>query len=70
MRYFSSKTKLDRCLSLTACLYYVKFDFLRQEIVDKGYVNVIYETLSKYLNNAEKTIYKELIDDLMEKYLK
>lgn len=70
MRGFSPKTKLDRCLSLTACLYYVKYDFLRIDIVNKGYVDVVYETLSKYLNNEDKMVYKQLLDDLMKEYVK
>ena len=33
MRFYSPNTKLDRCLILTACVYYVKFEFLRKEIM-------------------------------------
>jgi len=70
MRKYSPKTKLDRCLSLTACIYYVKFDFLREEIINKKYINVIYETLSKYLNDEDKNVYKIAINEMMKNYIK
>lgn len=70
MRGFSPKAKIDRCLSLTACLYYVKYDFLRQDIVNKGYVGAVYEILSKHLNSEDKTMYKQLLDGLMKEYIK
>ena len=69
MRVYSPCTKLDRCLILTACIYYVKFDFLRKEIMDKNYINIVYETLSKCLNEEDKKIYKGLIDNLLINYI-
>ena len=70
MRFYSPNTKLDRCLILTACVYYVKFEFLRKEIIDKNYINIVYETLSKCLNEEDKKVYKALIDDLLVNYIK
>lgn len=57
-------TKLDRCLMLTACCYYVKDSYLREEILKNRYVDIIFEVFSKYLNEEDKTIYKILIDEL------
>lgn len=66
---YSYKSKLDRALMLAACLYYVEYDFLRKEIVNSNYIDIVYETFSKYLNEEEKTIYKNLLINLKENYL-
>ncbi len=66
MRIYSPKTKLDRCLILTACFYYVKFDFLVKELLNKRYLDILYETLSKYLNDADKALYWQILGDLKE----
>lgn len=64
---YSPNTKLDRALTLTACTYYVKYSFLRKEIVEKNYIDIIYETFSQYLNNEDKEIYKNAIASLKYK---
>ena len=66
---YSPQTKLDRALMLTACTYYVEFDFLRQEIIDKNYIDCIFETFSQYLNDEDKEIYKKAVEVLKSKYI-
>lgn len=68
--FFGRKaTKLDRILMLTSNCYSVKFDFLRQEIVDKNYIDCIYETFSPLLNEQDRAIYKTAISMLKSKFL-
>ena len=62
-------TKLDRCLKLTACSYYVKYPFLRQEIINAHYIDVMYETFSKYLNEEDKKIYKDAVETMKANYI-
>lgn len=69
LNVFSPQTKLDRCLSLTACCYYVKSIFIRKQIIEANYIDMIYETFSKYLNSADKKIFKEAITRLKDNYL-
>ncbi|MBQ7306951.1 MAG: HD domain-containing protein [Clostridia bacterium] len=66
---FSPNTKLDRSLMLTACSYYVKFDFLRQDILTKNYIDVMFSTFSRYLNEEDKKIYHDAVETLKKKYL-
>ena len=66
---YSYKSKLDRALMLAACLYYVEYDFLRKEIVNSNYIDIVYETFSKYLNDEEKLIYKNSLEKLKKNYL-
>lgn len=66
---YSPKTKLDRALMLTACTYYVKYDFLRSEILQKNYIDAIFETFSKYLNEFDKSVYQNAISVLKKKYI-
>ncbi len=61
---YSPNTKLDCALALTACTYYVKYSFLQKEIIEKNYIDIIYETFSQYLNNEDKEIYKNAIESL------
>lgn len=62
------KTKLDRALMLTACCYYVEYDFLRNKIVKANYIDSIYEMFSNYLNQEDKKIFKEAIECLKKNY--
>ncbi len=64
---FSPNTKLDRSLILTSCAYNVTFDFLREEIKNNNYLDAIYQTFSKYLNEEDKNIYKNAIEILRRK---
>lgn len=72
MEYISNipcDTRLDRALQLTACCYYVEIPFLREEIVKCNYFDNIFETFSKYLNDKEKIIYLNAINQVKNKYL-
>lgn len=64
----SPKTKIDRCLMLTACCYYVKDSYLREEILKNRYMDMIFETFSKYLNELDKATYKEMIETLKNNF--
>lgn len=66
---YSPKTKLDRALMLTACSYYVKYDFLRKEILQNNYIDIMYQTFSQYLSNEDKQKYKDAVDTLKERLL-
>lgn len=65
---YNHTTKLDRALKLTACCYYVKFNFLRQEILNNNYIDMMYNTFSKYLNDEDKKIYEFAVKTVKEKY--
>ena len=64
---YNQTTKLDRALMLTALTYYIDFDFLTKEIIEKHYIDSIYETFSVYLNKEDKLIYKNAIETLKKK---
>lgn len=66
----SPLNKLDRCLMLTACCYYVNDQYLKEKIMENRYIDIIYETFSKYLIEEEKAIYFEAISRLKENFLK
>lgn len=66
---FKLHTKLDRCFKLTACCYYVKEKFFRDEILKCNYIDIIYESFSKYLIEEDKKIYKQAIEKLKQEYL-
>lgn len=67
---YSPNTKLDRALMLTACSYYVKYGFLRKEIIENNYIDVMYSTFSKYLNETDKSIYLNAIEKMKKTYIK
>lgn len=66
---YSPKTKLDRALMLTACSYYVKFEFLRREILQNNYIDIMFQTFSQYLNDEDKQKYKQAVDTLKDKLI-
>lgn len=66
---YNYNSKLDRALMLAACLYYVDYDFLRKEIISNNYIDIVYETFSKYLNDKEKEIYRLALTNLKKNYL-
>ena len=70
LKVFSPKTKLDRCLMLTACCYYIKDKFIRKIILESNYIQIIFDTFSKYLNKKDKEIFKKAINNLQSNYLK
>lgn len=59
---YSPKTKLDRALMLTACAYYVRYDFLRRQILDNNYIDIMFGTFSQYLNDEDRKTYKEAVE--------
>lgn len=63
---YSPKTKLDRALMLSACCYYVKYDFLKEQILKCRYIDNIYQTFSKYLNAKDKEIFFNALERLKE----
>ena len=64
------KTRLERSFALTANLYYVRFDFLREEILNYGYFDLVKENFLQYLNDEEKKIYTDAVEIVRSKYLK
>ena len=67
---YSPNTKLDRSLMLLACCYYVNISFLREEILKCNYLDIIYETFSKYLNEEDKEKFLYCKNNLKEFLLK
>lgn len=68
LRKFVPKTKLDRILMLTTCVYSVNLIFLRHEIVANNYIDIIFDRFSKYLNIEDCKLYLKCINDLKDKY--
>ena len=66
---YPTNTKVDRCLKLTACSYYVKFPFLREEILKGNYIDIMYETFSQYLNQEDKKTYKDAVEIMKINYI-
>ena len=67
---YSPQTKLDRSLKLTACCYYVTDMHFRKNIIESNYIDIIFETFSKYLSKADIKVFKNAIEDLKKDYLK
>ena len=65
---YSPKTKLDRALMLTACTYYVRLPYLRKQIFENNFIDIIYETFSKYLNEQDKNLYFETVQKYKNNY--
>lgn len=65
---YSAKTKLDWTLMLTACTYYVRLDFLKEQIIQFNLIDVIVEKFSQYLNEEDKKIYHEAVKTLKDRY--
>ena len=69
LRDFSPKTKIDRALMLTACLYYVRYDFLRAQILQFNFFDVVSNNFLQYLNNTDQQIYLNAVKTMRERYL-
>ncbi len=69
LRNYRCKTKLDRVLMLSACLYYVEFDCLRKEIMDNNLIDAMYDSLKGYLNKEDVKVYRGVVELLKDKYL-
>lgn len=65
----TQNTKLDRALILTANLYYVRYDFLRQQILQANLFNVVVENFLQYLNPTDQQTYIEAVKTMRERYL-
>lgn len=66
---YSPKTKIDRALMLTACTYYVRLDFLKQQILNANLIDIIAQRFIQYLNENDKKIYLDAIEILKSRYL-
>lgn len=66
---YSPKTKVDRALMLTACLYYVRYDFLREQILKFNFFDVVSESFLKYFNEVDKQTYLDAVKLMKERYL-
>ena len=69
LKFYSPKTKLDRCLMLAACCYYINDKFIRKTIIESNYIGIIFECFSKYLTQQDKEIFKKAIINLETDYL-
>ena len=66
---YSPKTKVDRALMLTANVYYVRFDFLKEQILKNNMIDVIAFEFLKYFDEEDKKIYLDAIELLKSRYL-
>jgi len=64
---YPQETKLDRALMLSALVYYLDFDFLRKEALEKGYLDSIYSVFATYLNKEDASAYKTAIAKVKKK---
>ncbi len=69
LRDFSPKTKIDRALMLTACLYYVRYDFLREQILQYNFFDAVSNSFLQYLNDTDQQIYLNAVKTMRERYL-
>ncbi len=69
LRDYSPKTKVDRALMLTACLYYVRYDFLRAQILQFNFFDVVSNSFLQYLNDTDQQIYLNAVKTMRERYL-
>lgn len=66
---YSPKTKVDRALMLTACTYYVRYLFLKEQILNNNLIDVIAESFLKYFNEEDKKTYLDAVALLKTRYL-
>ncbi|MBQ3494200.1 MAG: HD domain-containing protein [Clostridia bacterium] len=64
-----SLTKLDRCITFLANFYYVKLDFLRKEILENNYMDEYFNSYSQLLNQEDKKMFKNILDNFKSRYL-
>lgn len=65
----TAHTKLDRALMLTANLYYVRYDFLREQILQNNFFNAITQNFLPYLNAADQQVYLDAVKTVRARYL-
>lgn len=66
---YSPKTKIDRALMLTSCTYRVKFDFLREQVLNFNLIDTIADTFVQYLNEEDTKTYLDAVALMKERYL-
>ncbi len=69
VRDYSPKTKVDRALLLTACLYYVRYDFLRNQILAYNFFDVVSHSFLQYLNPTDQKVYLDAVATMRARYL-
>ena len=66
---YSANTKLDRALILTACLYYVRYDFLREQILKYNFFDAVSHNFLQYLNKDDQQTYLNAVKTMQSRYL-
>ena len=66
---YVAKTKLDRIIKIFAMTYYVNFDFLRREIIENKYFDILFERYSRFLEDDEKLFLEKVVKGLIETYV-
>ncbi len=67
--WFTPITKLDRCLIRISGCYNLTYNFLREEVLNNNYIDIMFETFSQYLNKKDKQFFKDAVVDLKKKYI-
>ena len=70
LRGYSPKTKVDRALMLTACLYYVRYDFLREQILKYNFFEAVSHSFLQYFNEEDQQTYLNAVKTMQSRYLK
>ena len=65
---YKPESKLDIALMSMANTYYVKYDFLRKEIVDNGYIDIMFDNLALLLNEQDYETFKNAVSNLRNNY--
>ncbi|MBO7526749.1 MAG: HD domain-containing protein [Clostridia bacterium] len=66
---YSPKTKLDRMLILTSMAYNIKNAWLREQVIQKHYLDIIYQRFSQELEFEDSRVLKDAIDTIKHKLL-
>lgn len=69
LRGYSPKTKVDRALILSACLYYVRYDFLREQILRFNFFEAVGQSFLHYFNETDRKTYLNAIKTVQSRYL-
>lgn len=70
LRSYSPKTKIDRALMLTACLYYVRYDFLREQVLKYNFFEAVSHSFLHYLNKEDQRTYLNAVKIMQSRYMK
>ncbi len=63
------KTKLDRCLLLCNACNCLTFKFLIKEVVERNYIDCMYEVFSSYLNKEDVKLFQNAMNILRKKFI-